>query len=168
MCRLDWIATTTEEPEEPQTTEPPRAPKSPWKVQESPSCNNVEDFRGHADINALEQICGSIGACGNAPKWFGESSGRKRSYTFRRSDYHDINYDYSVSWEFGCTTDSITQNLLQPLGEDGPSCVELMTRAYRECECELRTEAWFLWAGSLIFYLQATTRELEVVSRLDV
>ena len=135
----EWIATTTAPPEEPtEAPEPEPEPEpepdhAPWEEQ-APSCNNEDDFRGHADISGYDQSMGSIAACANAPGFMGESSAQGAPYTYRYKGSHDINYDYQISWDWNCRTDSTTQELGYPLGEDGPYCHAVMMRAYQNCE----------------------------------
>lgn len=107
--------------------------QSPWSVQDSPTCNNEEDFKGHADIHEWDQMRGAMIACSRAPDDMGEASAGKGPTEYRYKSSYDVNYDYSIGWEPGCRTERSTQNVEKPLTDDGPTCTELLSRAYRQC-----------------------------------
>lgn len=121
---VSWVATTTEEPDPPQTEEPgPGVTKMPF-VENEVACNIEADFPGHADIQENGAWWGSIGFCASekAPKRMGTYSARGPPYRMRTSDQYGVNYDWQISWIYGCTTDVNEVDILYPLGEDGPSC----------------------------------------------
>lgn len=68
------------------------------------------------------------------PDSIGSASANKPPYSKRRSDIYDINYDFTVSWGYGCNTAEDPVSFSKPLGDNGPSCKDIMLANFRNCE----------------------------------
>ena len=107
------------------------SPATPLQTQ-SVVCNNENDFPGHGDIDGDAQAVGADTMCIDRPV---PDLGPDGNWNASITDSHGINMEYLVNWIDGCTTSVARQPVVRPLGDSGPSCTELLIKAYKDCKC---------------------------------
>lgn len=109
-------------------------------MEQARRCHNEADFPGHADIRSRKQEDGVAAFCRSEK---GRTILRRSVHgaepypaiRFRHSDRWRIKHDFKVEWQPGCDTGEISQDIQRPLGDESPTCYNLMRANYLNCEC---------------------------------
>ncbi|SMR51471.1 unnamed protein product [Zymoseptoria tritici ST99CH_3D1] len=143
-----WVATDTTTPTPTPTPEPEPEPTTTTSEPEpiptqsitpleviSAECFDEADFPGHADIQGSDQSTFSDYFCNDWNDFFdGQSDiGPGEAVADLRVDGYGVNDWYEISWVDGCVTTVDRQDVLDPLGEGGETCKDIVTENYRRC-----------------------------------
>ncbi|KAF0318227.1 glucan-beta-glucosidase [Colletotrichum asianum] len=107
-------------------------------LEQARRCHNEADFPGHADIRSRKQEDGVAAFCRSEK---GRTILRRSVHgaqpypaiRFRHSDRWRIKHDFKVEWQPGCDTGEISQDIQRPLGDESPTCYNLMRANYLNC-----------------------------------
>lgn len=98
-------------------------------------CFDASTEPGHGDLQENGQQLFAIEYCKTDSDRPGDFHAVDyQGFHVRKTDSHGVNYDFTVTWSYGCVTTTTTQNFLYPLGEDGPTCMQLMAWDMSNCE----------------------------------
>jgi len=122
-------SSTTSPSPSPSPSEPP---KVPLKVN-PPVCRDEDDYPGHADVWPGDQYQAAGWFCfDDVPK----SLGPDEYHYWETTGHHGVRYAFEIEWVDGCRTETETQDPIAPLdpgGDYGPQCLDLLRNAYKEC-----------------------------------
>ena len=107
------------------------APLTPLEVKPV-VCSNEDNYPHHGNVQGDKVKQLGIPLC---RRWKSKDVGfDAESFKDNLEDVYGVKYSYSVERTEGCVTTAVTQNVWSPMGDDGPTCPEIMHNDWKHCK----------------------------------